>query len=116
MLPRPRASAQPRLTRARVQIRDNIALGNPSAAHDDARVLAAARLAEADGFVEKLPEGFDSFLERPVWDEYAPESEGSKLANGVEVDYTALRAAAGIKKSSFDGSELSGGQMQRLAV
>lgn len=39
-------------------IRENIAFGNESATDDDVR--EAARLAQADGFIESLPDGYDT--------------------------------------------------------
>ncbi|MFF7228578.1 ABC transporter transmembrane domain-containing protein [Streptomyces sioyaensis] len=39
-------------------VRDNIAYGHPEAA--DAQVRAAARAAQADGFISALPEGYDT--------------------------------------------------------
>jgi ATP-binding cassette subfamily B protein len=41
-------------------IRDNIAYGVPGAAED--AVLAAARLAQAEGFIRALPEGYDTVV------------------------------------------------------
>ena len=73
-------------------------------------------LADAERFLDKLPGGVDGYLDRPVDDEYAPIAEGTKLFGDYTVDYTELKKAAGIKKSTGDGTELSGGQMQRLAV
>ena len=46
-------------------------MGDPATAHDDDRVRQAARLAGAEDFVEKLPDGFDSYLQKPVSDEYS---------------------------------------------
>ena len=43
-----------------VSVRDNIAYGRPDASIDD--VVAAARAAQADEFIEELPEGYDSVL------------------------------------------------------
>lgn len=39
---------------------DNIALGNPGASRDD--VIRAAETAQADGFIRKMPDGYDSLL------------------------------------------------------
>lgn len=39
---------------------DNIALGNPGASRDN--VIRAAETAQADGFIRKMPEGYDSLL------------------------------------------------------
>ena len=74
----------------------------------------AAHLAGAEEMVDKLPDGFDTFLERPVEDEYSTAAEGTKTLMGRVVNYDSLREAAGIKK--WTSSKLSGGQMQRLAV
>ncbi|MGI8663444.1 MAG: ABC transporter ATP-binding protein [Acidimicrobiales bacterium] len=41
-------------------VRENIAYGRPDAT--DAEVRAAARVAEADGFIEALPDGFDTVV------------------------------------------------------
>jgi ABC-type multidrug transport system fused ATPase/permease subunit len=42
----------------RGSIRDNIAYGRPDATHDE--IVAAAKLADADGFISRLPHGYDS--------------------------------------------------------
>jgi len=41
-------------------VRENLAVGRPSATHDE--IVAAARLAEAHGFIERLPQGYDTPL------------------------------------------------------
>jgi ATP-binding cassette subfamily B protein len=61
----------------RASIADNIRYGSPEATEDDVR--EAARLANCDEFVRRLPEGYDTML-------------------------------------GPDGSQLSGGQLQRLAI
>ncbi len=76
----------------------------------------AARLAGAAGFIAKLPKGIDTYLRRPVEDEYSGTVEGTKTFLGRTVSYDPLRAAAGVPKASSAAAELSGGQMQRLAV
>ncbi len=102
------------LTHSRAQIRDNIAMGDPATSYDDDRVRLAARLAGAETFVDKLPEGFNTYLDSPVSAEYSSTSEGDTLLTGRKVNYDALRAAAGVK--STEATALSGGQQQRLAV
>ncbi|KAI0638773.1 P-loop containing nucleoside triphosphate hydrolase protein [Trametes polyzona] len=97
-----------------LSIRDNIALGDPSAAKDDEHVRLAARLGGAEAFIEKLPEGLDTYLDRPVRDHYAGLPEGTTMLFGRKVDFGVLRGAAGM--STTASSSLSGGQMQRLAV
>src|SRR6185436_6254350 len=39
-------------------VRDNVAFGRPKA--DDAAIVRACVLAEADGFIRELPEGYDT--------------------------------------------------------
>ncbi|EJF56134.1 HlyB/MsbA family ABC transporter [Dichomitus squalens LYAD-421 SS1] len=103
-----------------LSIRDNIALGDPASTNAstsdvDERVERAAQLAGADGFIAKLPDGMNTYLDRPVDDEYSPAVEGTKRFSGRTVDYEPLRTAAGIKRAGAVAG-LSGGQMQRLAV
>ncbi|CCL99959.1 uncharacterized protein FIBRA_01984 [Fibroporia radiculosa] len=97
-----------------LSIRDNIALGDPSDSVSDEHVRLAAKLGGAEEFIEKLPEGFDAYLERPVNDYYSGLPEGTRKLFGRPVDFGAVRFAGGI--SGQNDVELSGGQMQRLAV
>ncbi|KAI0726052.1 P-loop containing nucleoside triphosphate hydrolase protein [Fomitopsis betulina] len=97
-----------------LSIRDNIALGNPTHASDDDQIRLAARLGGAEEFIERLPEGFDTYLERPVSDYYSGLPEGTKTLFGKPVDYGGIRGLAGLQSNT--GHNLSGGQMQRLAV
>ncbi|KAI0638774.1 P-loop containing nucleoside triphosphate hydrolase protein [Trametes polyzona] len=97
-----------------LSIRDNIALGDPSAAWDDEHVRLAARLGGAEALIDKLPEGLDTYLDRPVRDYYVGLPEGTKTLFGRKVDFNALREVSGM--SNIESSSLSGGQMQRLAV
>ncbi|KAK7688165.1 hypothetical protein QCA50_008535 [Cerrena zonata] len=94
-------------------IRDNIALGDPQHAEDEDRIRLAARLGGSEDFINKLPDGFDTYLDRPVKDLYGGLPEGTKTLFGRSVDYSAVRGA-GEMSSKTHG--LSGGQMQRLAV
>ena len=103
------------LTPRHLQIRDNIALGDPSHFRNDEHVRAAARLGGADAFVEKLPEGYDTYLDRPVRDYFSGMPEGTKTLFGRNIDYATVRGAGGMASRS-GGPTLSGGQMQRLAV
>lgn len=96
------------------QISDNIGLGDPSCVDDADKIRLAARLGGAEEFIDKMPDGFDSYLHRPVQDQYSSLPEGTKTLFGRPVDYNTLRAAGGMGPTS--GSTLSGGQMQRLAV
>jgi ABC-type multidrug transport system fused ATPase/permease subunit len=58
------------------QVGENIALGNPDLAPDEDKIREAARLGGAEEFVDKLPEGFDTYLDRPVRDYYSALPEG----------------------------------------
>jgi ABC-type multidrug transport system fused ATPase/permease subunit len=89
------------------QIKDNIGIGNPAHASDLEKIRKAARLGGAEDFIERLPDGFDTYLERPVKDHY------SNLP-GRTVDYSELRDVAGMSTGESKG--LSGGQMQRIAL
>lgn len=96
------------------QIRDNIALGSPQCAHDSDKIREAARLGGAEGFVDKLPEGFDTYLDRPVRDYHSGIPDGTKSLFGRPVNFGAVGQAMG--GVGTDSVHLSGGQMQRLAV
>jgi hypothetical protein len=65
--------------------------------------------------VDQLPEGFDTYLDRPVRDYYSGIPEGTKSLFGRPVTFGAISQAMGGMRSS-DSVYLSGGQMQRLAV
>jgi ABC-type multidrug transport system fused ATPase/permease subunit len=64
-------------------VRANVALDRPGV--DDARVWAALRLAQADGFVNRLPEGLDT----------AVGERGTSLSGGQRQRLTLARAVAG---------------------
>jgi ABC-type multidrug transport system fused ATPase/permease subunit len=97
-----------------VQISQNIALGNPALPLDADKVREAARLGGAEGFIDELPEKFDTYLDRPVRDYYSELPEGTTTLFGRPVDYAYVRGAGSLRASESSG--LSGGQMQRLAV
>ena len=96
------------------QIRDNIALGNPSKANDEGLIREAARLGGAEAVIRKLPEGLDTYLKQALSQMYNGPKEGNLTWSGKPFDVCAVQHAAGIKRSF--GFELSGGEMQRLAV
>nr|GAT45585.1 ABC transporter related protein [Mycena chlorophos] len=106
-----------------LSIKDNIALGDPAAfaalsgdqqhSEIDARVHAAARLGGAETFIERLDEGYDTYLERPVEDAYSALPQGTKTLFGRSVEYRGLRSAGGMTTHAIN---LSGGQMQRIAL
>ena len=68
----------------------------------------------AEEFVERLPEGFGTYLERPVRDYYSALPEGTTSLFGRAVDYGRIRSIGKMEASS--SKSLSGGQMQRIAL
>jgi ABC-type multidrug transport system fused ATPase/permease subunit len=96
------------------QVKDNIALGDPQNAHDETRVREAARLGGAEEFIDKMSEGFDTYLERPVQDYWCIPSN-AKTESGMQIDRDLFREAIG-RVGNEDTVKLSGGQLQRLAV
>ncbi|KAG9093134.1 hypothetical protein FS749_015007 [Ceratobasidium sp. UAMH 11750] len=76
-------------------IRDNIAMGCPTYAHDESRILQAIHLGGATDFVQSLPQGLDSYLTRPVHD----------WCSGMGQEAVFSQSTA-----------VSGGQQQRLAL
>ncbi|KAK2462113.1 hypothetical protein APHAL10511_006576 [Amanita phalloides] len=96
-----------------LSIRDNIGLGNTDYADDDEKIMEAARLGGADGIIHNLPEGLDTYLERPVKEYYSNLTEGT-IVHGRRVDYSHIRHQAGMDSST--SRTLSGGQLQRIAL
>ncbi len=84
-------------------------MGNPRRTNDNAAIEEAARLAGAYEFIVRLPNGFDTYLERPVHDIRSPDM--MKTLFGQKFVNARLR----LMDDAVD-QELSGGQMQRLAV
>jgi len=68
-----------------------------------------------EDFVDRLSEGFDTYLDRPVRDYYSGIPGGTKTLFGRPVNFGAVGHAMGGMRSS-NSVHLSGGQMQRLAV
>ncbi|EGO19480.1 hypothetical protein SERLADRAFT_453452 [Serpula lacrymans var. lacrymans S7.9] len=97
-----------------LSIKENIGLGDPTHALDDDKIREAARLGGAEEFVNRLPDGFDTYLDRPVHDYYSSLPEGTTSLFGRPVDYSHVRGAGRMQSTS--SATLSGGQMQRLAV
>ncbi len=80
--------------------------------HDDAAIERAAHLGGASELIARLPNGFDTYLERPVRDHFSGLPEGTTDLFGRKVDNGRLRRY--VDTPTDHG--LSGGQMQRLAV
>ena len=105
-----------------MKIRDNIALGNPSllsspSASSDL-IDQAARLGGAYDFIQKLPSGFNTYLDRPVQDYFSglPAGTTSLFGREVDVDHIRVRKAGGMTTGGAGGRGVSGGERQRLAV
>ena len=82
-------------------------MGNPRRARDDAAIEEAARLGGASELIARLPDGLDTYLNRPVQDRYQGlDDEKKKLFKEKVVG----------DMDETSKQELSGGQMQRLAV
>ncbi|KAJ7171705.1 P-loop containing nucleoside triphosphate hydrolase protein [Mycena crocata] len=96
-----------------LSIRDNIGLGDPRNAHDDEKIREAAKLGGAAEFIERLDEGFDTYLDRPVDDVYSALPQGTKTLFGRSVEYSSIRGMGDMSSHSMG---LSGGQMQRIAL
>ena len=80
--------------------------------HDDDVIERAARLGGASEFIAQLPDGLDTYLERPVRDLFSGLPDGTTDLFGRKVDIGRLRRY--VDTPTDHG--LSGGQMQRLAV
>ncbi|KAI0045399.1 P-loop containing nucleoside triphosphate hydrolase protein [Auriscalpium vulgare] len=98
-----------------LSIHDNIALGDPAAATPE-KVMEAARLGGAAEFIARLPDGFDTYVERPVRDLYSGLPENTKTLFGRTIDHARLRGHMGGGHEGSGDLGLSGGQLQRLAV
>ncbi|KAG2345399.1 P-loop containing nucleoside triphosphate hydrolase protein [Suillus weaverae] len=94
-----------------VRIRENIGLGNPALANDDEKIREAAHLGGAEEFIDDLPDGFDTYIDRPVYDSY---SSSEDALSHKPVDFSLVRRVGNIRANP--NQVLSGGQMQRLAV
>ena len=84
-------------------------MGNPRRARDNAAIEEAARLGGASELIARLPDGFDTYLKRPVRDQYVG------LPDETKAFFDRKKGPVGHKIDS-NNQELSGGQMQKLAV
>jgi hypothetical protein len=80
--------------------------------HDDAAIERAAQLGGASELIAHLPDGFDTYLERPVRDLFSGLPDGATDLFGRKFDHGRLRRYV----DTPTDHDLSGGQMQRLAV
>ncbi|KAG1908604.1 P-loop containing nucleoside triphosphate hydrolase protein [Suillus fuscotomentosus] len=94
-----------------LSIGENIGLGNPGLAQDDDKIHEAAKMGGARDFIEELPDGFSTYIDRPVKDQYANLPAGVTVADDW---YSGVRNMGGLRTSTVSG--LSGGQNQRLAL
>ncbi|KAJ4473834.1 P-loop containing nucleoside triphosphate hydrolase protein [Lentinula aciculospora] len=97
-----------------LSIKENIALGDPGHSDDIDRITQAATLGGASEFIERLEEGYDTYLDRPVRDYYSGLPEGTMDLFGRAVSFGRIRGIGGMK--SNESTTLSGGQMQRIAL
>ncbi|GJJ09413.1 hypothetical protein Clacol_003635 [Clathrus columnatus] len=95
-----------------LSIKENIGIGDPQHAHDIQKIHKAANLGGALDMVEALPEGFDTFLYRPVKDYYSGIPDQTKQLFGRQVDIKRVKRKVG----KTHQTELSGGQMQKVAL
>jgi hypothetical protein len=107
----PKPSRLAELANVLLQIRDNIAMGNPRRAQDDAAIEEAVRLGGASELVARLSDGLDTYLERPVRNHYSGLPDEMKKLFGRKV----IDGPLGYLDDTANQG-LSGGQMQRLAV
>ncbi|XP_006454827.1 hypothetical protein AGABI2DRAFT_182792 [Agaricus bisporus var. bisporus H97] len=100
-----------------LSIADNIGLGAPIAPHatNVEYIQEAAKLGGASDFVDKLPERYQTYLERPVKDYYSGLPEGTTNIFGRVVDYGAVRNMME-RESAGPKRGISGGQAQRIAL
>jgi ABC-type multidrug transport system fused ATPase/permease subunit len=96
------------------QIKENIGLGDPHHASDITQIQEAARLGGAEDVIKELPNGLDTWLQPPVTDVYSRIPEGTKTLFGKKVDFSKIRQMGNLH--STINTNLSGGQLQRLAV
>lgn len=64
---------------ASLKLKENIGLGDPEHADDNDKIEMAARLGGAEDFIKRLPDGFETYLERPVGDYYSGLPEGTAV-------------------------------------
>ncbi|KAG2113032.1 P-loop containing nucleoside triphosphate hydrolase protein [Suillus discolor] len=99
-----------------LSVRENIGLGNPALAHEDDKVREAARLGGAEDFIDELPNGFDTYLDRLVDDYYGDLPEGTTTLFGHPVESSPRNTVDGVHITGSPDLQISWGQVQRLAI
>lgn len=91
-------------------------MGDPTHAFDEDQIRQAAQLGGATEVIEKLPEGFDTYLQRPreardMFVNLPPEMD---TLFGKKIQNSSVKSRR--KADRSDDTGLSGGEMQRLAL
>lgn len=92
-----------------MQIKENIGLGDPAHAQDEERIQEAAKLGGANEFIDQLPDGYDTYLKRPVPDVYSQLPEGTKTLFGKTVNFRCANWRGGLAEPILNacGTETS---------
>ncbi|KAG1907848.1 P-loop containing nucleoside triphosphate hydrolase protein [Suillus fuscotomentosus] len=99
-----------------LSMRENIGLGNPALAREDDKVHEAARLGDAEDFIDELPRGFDTYLDCLVYNYHGDLPEGTTTLFGHPVDSSPRNVVGGVHTTGAPGIQISRGQAQRLAI
>ena len=105
----PHGHSHQSLRTGHAQIKDNIALGNPNHATDLDLIKEAARLGGADSVVRRLPDEWNTYINRP-------DSVHDVIRIQHKDDDGALDRALRKMTGTQMPQGLSGGQQQRIAV
>jgi ABC-type multidrug transport system fused ATPase/permease subunit len=95
------------------QIRENIALGNPTFAHDTELIERAAELGGCVDIINRFPEKLDAFLQMPVHNCFSRMPVGTSSVFGTKNIHRFNNRFA---QAFQDSQALSGGEQQRLAL
>ncbi|KAG2053567.1 P-loop containing nucleoside triphosphate hydrolase protein [Suillus hirtellus] len=99
-----------------LSMRENIGLGNPALAREDDKVREAARLGDAEDFIDELPRGFDTYLDCLVYHYHGDLPEGTTTLFGHPVDSSSRNVIGGVHTTGAPDIQISRGQAQRLAI
>ncbi|KAH7100219.1 P-loop containing nucleoside triphosphate hydrolase protein [Auriculariales sp. MPI-PUGE-AT-0066] len=95
-----------------LSIKENIQMGDPDQLADTELIEQVAETCGINDFMDRLPEGLNSYLEHPVPDYFQSLPEGTKTLFGRKVDLSHLRG----RTARARNIALSGGQSQKVAV